>query len=394
MSLKRKWNSFYNSSFDGQSLYLISFFAVVFMELLLTSTFIPYIPMKLITWAVYPFLLPAIFKMFFLDNYSAVWKLLFICIILLAIISWRKTSSNRLLLMIILIFSAKNVDFNLLIKTYFKVITSLIIVIMLFSLVGFLDNLTYYRNSIARHSFGIDYPTDFAAYIFSAALAYCYSYFKKLNFLRYLILFLLAIIVNYLTNARLDTITIILIIPVMMISQNAQKGEKWCKAIASLYWIAFPLLGFIAVYATYFFSADNKLYFLSNNMFSGRLFYGNEALHKYGFSIFGQNVIERGWGSITGHNLMNGTTGSTYFYIDSSYIRLLVIYGIAMFLLIFIIVLIISIRETYLGNYLLPGIMLLLSVSALIDQHFLEVACNPYLIALLATVNRGELKNE
>src|SRR5699024_1674078 len=136
-------------------------------------------------------------------------------VLLLALISWRKTQSNRLLLMLILIFSAKNVNFNLLIKAYFKVIVSLIIAVMIFSLLGFIDNLTYYRNSIARHSFGIDYPTDFAAYVFSAILAYCYVYFKKLNYLHYILIIIIALLVNYFTNARLDTIVITLVVPIM-----------------------------------------------------------------------------------------------------------------------------------------------------------------------------------
>ncbi|MDM8261051.1 polymerase [Limosilactobacillus vaginalis] len=394
LKLKEKWLSFYNSSIDAQSLYLMSFFAVFFMEFLLNSTFIPYIPMNVVTWAVYPFILPAIFKLYFLDDYGALEKVGITIVLLLALISWRKTQSNRLLLMLILIFSAKNVNFNLLIKAYFKVIVSLIIAVMIFSLLGFIDNLTYYRNSIARHSFGIDYPTDFAAYVFSAILAYCYVYFKKLNYLHYILIIIIALLVNYFTNARLDTIVIILVVPIMIIAKRAQNGKKVSKIIAAHFWTVYPLLSFIAIYATYFFDPTNKIYRFANNLLSGRLYYGKLAFQKYGFSIFGQNVIERGWGSSTGHKLMNSISAGNYFYIDSSYIRLAVIYGVIMLILLLFIVLVISIRETSLSEYILPGILLLLSISALIDQHFLEVACNPYLVALLSTINRRNLKNE
>lgn len=383
MKLKSKFNELYEEKLDVNLFYLVPFFAVIFLEFILSTTFNAFFPLKLIDWLIYLFLLPAVFKIFFLDQNLPWQSFVKAVVLIIALISWRKTSSNVLLIMTVMVLAAKTIDFDLIIKCYFKALVSLLSLVMIYSLLGVIKNLVYFRNSTYRYSFGLDYPTNFAALIFSLCLAFCYLHFQKLNWKNYLAFVILAAFVSKFNNARLDTILILLIIPVIEIAQRAQKGKKKCQLISSFYWMSMPIMCFIAISSTYFFTYTNRFYIKADDLFSGRLHIGKIAFMKYGYTFLGQKIIENGWGSSKGFNLMKNAAYK-YFFIDSAYIRLVVIYGIILGILLLGAVITISVRETRRKEFALPAIFLLLSISALIDQHILDLMYDPFLIALLA----------
>ena len=389
VQLKQKLTSLYERPINGNLLYLISFCGVIFLEFILTTTFSSYIPMKFINWGLDLFLLPALFKMIFLDEYK-LWQLvMMIAVILLALISWKKAGYNILFIMSIMVLAAKNIDFYKLIKVYYNQVLILFLMVIGYSLVGIIDNLIYYRNSIARYSLGIDYPTDFAALVFSLIVAYCYINYRKLNIFKYIVIALLALFVSYFNNARLDTILILLVIPVMFVANQAQAHHRqYATIISSMYWGAIPIFAFIAIYASYFFSFENKVYMHIDRILSGRLHLSFEGIQIYGIHIFGQRIEEHGWGSAHGLHMMK-QAGYNYFFIDSAYLRLLLIYGIVMGLIFLGACFYLAIRETKRKDYLLPAALLLFAISALVDQHLIEIVYNPFLIALLANVNTG-----
>lgn len=394
MDLKSKFNDIYGKKLGKNIFYLVPFFAVIFLEFILSTTFNTFFPLKLIDWLIYIFLLPAVFKIFFIDK-NSFWQILInTIVIIVALISWRKTSSNILLIMVIMVLAARGVDFHLIIDCYFKMMISLLSLVVIYSLLGVIRNLVYFRNSTFRYSFGLDYPTNFAALIFSICLAFCYLHFQKLNWKNYLVFIVFAIFVSKFNNARLDTILILIIIPVMEIAKKAQKGEHSYRVISSFYWIAAPIMCFIAISATYFFTYTNSFYVKADDLFSGRLHIGKIAFMKYGCTFFGQRIVENGWGSAKGFELMKNAAYK-YFFIDSAYIRLVVIYGIVLGILLLGTVITISVREIKRKQFALPAVFLLLSVSALVDQHILDLMYNPFLIALFA-INRSqtEVQNE
>lgn len=65
-----------------------------------------------------------------------------------------------------------------------------------------------------------------------------------------------------------------------------------------------------------------------NNLLSGRITLGKQALQLYGIKPLGQNIYIRGNGGIQG---LNNVTDA-YFFIDSSFLDILIRYG-AFFLL-------------------------------------------------------------
>ena len=109
-------------------------------------------------------------------------------------------------------------------------------------------------------------------------------------------------------------------------------------------------------------------------------------MQKYPLRLISQRVKEQGWGGIAGLNAFQQNQ-SNYFFIDSSFIRLLVIYGLILTCFFMVALLKISLKGTINHKYVMPAIILLITISCLIDQHLMEITFNPFLLAFLATTN-------
>ena len=83
-----------------------------------------------------------------------------------------------------------------------------------------------------------------------------------------------------------------------------------------------------------------------------------------------------------------------YFYIDSSYMRLIMIYGLVVAVIMVGIFMAISIRETSAKRYVIPAILFIVSISCMVEQHLLELTYNPFLLALFAEVGTNKALEE
>lgn len=302
------------------------------------------------------------------------------------------------MVMVAYILAAKNVNFDKIVKRYFDVNFIMLIGVSLYSLLGIIRNLNFERNGIIRQSLGIDYPTDLAAYILYMTLAYCFLKYDHLKWYHYGAIVLLSFGLNLVTNARLDVYALLLAIVILIIAKRAQNPKNLVSRISiSYFWALSLILPYAYFLLTYYYDPQNSIFQKLNDLLSGRLLYGHVALTKYGITLFGQHVVEQGWGGVHGLHVFK-TAQFKYFFIDSTFIRLFVIYGAVLGTFIIAILVIISFRETLRRNYVFPAIVLIITISSLIDQHLLEITFNPFLLAFLANtwrkVPEEELNNE
>ncbi|MDF9445725.1 hypothetical protein P5Z58_11315, partial [Limosilactobacillus mucosae] len=188
-----------------------------------------------------------------------------------------------------------DINYHALIEFYFKIGTLMLVFMVLSSSLGIIKDLVFIRDGVRRHSLGILYPTDFAAHAFFLVLAYCYLYFRKLNWKSYLSFIILAAFLIFETQARLDVISILLTIPIIWIAKRASEGKIFSEFVASFYWMIAPILSYVTVLAAYFYS-HSRMYVLVDKIVSGRLALSHKAFQKYGVSVFGNLVQEHGFG--------------------------------------------------------------------------------------------------
>lgn len=381
-------HNIYDRQFIGKYLYYCSFIVAIFLSFIATTSFVPTVSSSLMNRLSYLVEGCLLIKIFLLDRIS--WKeLLWKSVILLvAVISWRQTLYVGLLLFISFILAAKDVNFRNLVKIYFSVGCILLIYMIVMSQIGVVSDMVYHRHGFARHALGLNYPTDLAAHVFYLVLAYAYINFKKLNLISYMGFVITGVVVYSLTQARTDALLIILSVPVIYIAQKAYDGQRISRLVASFYWAMPVLAAYIAVVASYFYDPSNRLLRLLNKIVSTRLSLSKKAINRDGFSLFGQRVVEHGWGGPMGHHFPQSFH---YFYIDSSYMRLVIIYGVLIGLIILAVMSLIAFTSTKQRGYCLAAIMLLVAIHSIIEQHLFEISFNPFLLALLS--DNAYLKN-
>lgn len=388
--LKSEWDQFWHTPLTGEKLFFFAYTVSLFCSFIINTTFMQYIPVRYLNWVNYLMILILILKVIIFDHLKPSQLIFSGILLVLAAYSWRKTTLTLLMVMIAYILAARDISFHKIVERYFDVNFVMIVGISLYSLLGIVRNLGFERDGFIRHSMGIDYPTDFAAYILYLVVAYLFLNYSKLNYWHYIGLIILAFCLNLITNARLDVYMLLISLVIIFIAKRAERPQNlMARTTVSTFWSLSIILPYGYFLLTEFFDPQNRIFIRLNKLLSGRLLYGHFALEKYGLTLFGQHVVERGWGGVAGLERFKNAQFK-YFFIDSTFIRLFVIYGAILGIFIISTLVIISVRETLKHNYVFPAVILIITISSLIDQHLLEITFNPFLLALLADTSENK----
>lgn len=388
-------SNFSHYQLDGALVYEIAFVYFFVISFLQSSTYNDYFSPNVFHYLSLIALGLILLKIFFLDEQSIPIFIFNLLCIGLLVLTWRTSQNFALLPLGFFIIGARNVNFREIIKLYFVVGLVLLIFIMLSADVGLIKNLTYHRiqSNVVRQSFGSVYPTDFASHVLFLILAYVYLQFDKLTWKSYIVFIVIAFLLIAFCDARLSSIAIIISIPVVIIGKRAKEDKLISKFIASLYWIFPVITAYLSVVSTIFFDKRNPVFMKINDLVSGRLMLSYSAFKTYGFSLFGKKVVEHGWGGTQGLTMFENNPNK-YFFIDSSYIRVTIFYGILVMLLIIIAMTIISLRSIHKDLFTLASIMVIVSISAVVEQRLIDISFNPFLFALFASTYKTKVKEK
>lgn len=314
-----------------------------------------------------------LFKFILIDRHSFLEYVAYVFLGTIVTASALNSHNKQFAILIIFCMMAKNIKNDAVIKSYLWVSIGTLVVAYLSTKLGKIPDLMYTRDLIVRHSYGIIYPTDFAAHIFYICCAYVYLRFKNYSFKDMLFLLVIALITYRQTDARLNFGMIIL----LAISTLLLKHSKLQFVMKKVWMI--PIVSFLFTYfATKYFTLNSHFFSILNKLFSGRLGIVQETMNEYGVKWFGQKIIEHGWG---GKGFYLNTRIFKYTYIDSSYMRLWIIYGILASVL-FLCVITFLLKKVNSKRLIL--IVSLILLSGIIEQHFIDIAYNPFFILLVA----------
>lgn len=375
---------------SGTKIYFIAFTIYFLPNFLMQTTFSNDTSshfLRLISYIAIPMLL---YKVFVIDKWNKKELLTIIILLLTSVITWRVAQNNDYLLLFPFIFGAKNIKFKDIIKWYLYFNTIFMLSIMAFSLLKIIPNLIYYsENRPTRYSLGMVFPSNIAAFILFMTLAYCYLRFNHLNLWDYCGIFIISCLGMKLTNTRLDFFATILIIPVMIIAQRAYRNKKIARYLASFFWLAIPFTAWMAIFGSYFYDKNNNFFQKMNDLSSGRLILGNNAFQRYKPNLFGRTINEYSYAGVQGHRYASGIgqTSHNYFYIDSSYLRMLLLLGIIAFIVILICLTLVALKSTIQRTYVLSAIILIVSLSLMFEPHAIQLIYNPFLLYLFSIDN-------
>ena len=312
-------------------------------------------------------------------------KRLPLVLMLVAIILFVGLNIDRSYMMFVtaaLVFGAKGLRFDNIVKWYFWIGLFFCTATIIGNQIGLIKDHDVYINALSsrlsfslsgkRLSFGYVWSTDFATHCFFILLAYWYIRKAELNLKEILLFVLLAITILFYTDAKLG-VGCILLLPIMTLFYRLTRYTQSKIYVVLVYSIL--LFAIFAITCTVMYQYSNFIwFFIDSVILAGRLRLGNEAITMYGIPIWGQELQMYG----------AGTEAKYYNFIDSSFIQLIVIYGIVYTIFIVLAYTIIAYKAYQRKDYVLILAILMTGVSGLIAQHFLQVCMNPFLIAFMA----------
>lgn len=306
-------------------------------------------------------------------------KILFVFLIIGSfVIARRYSGADALLETRLLIAGANDIDYRKILKVYLIVEIPMIICTMIVGYTGVITNLVYHRGDQVRMSFGFIYPTDFVAGIVFMITAWVVLRRARCTWIEIgLMIISVVLFEKYCDVRNSEAVMVLLILGVVYLKIRnkfaERKGKKYTPLmLLKLLCLAAPygLAGFM-ILVSRFYQPDVEWMAKLNTLFSTRLSLGKETFDRYDIQIWGQDIPMRG----------NGGTAEAvtdYFFIDSSYVNILMRLGLIVFILVMLIISIIMIRNLNHPYMLLA--MVIICVHSVMEHHMIEVYYDVFLM--------------
>lgn len=385
----------YSSNRRWENVYLIIYGVIVAHDFLDATMFRIQWPPKF-GLALYFAIMAYTLAMFCFNNKYSKKELICAGVVLAAFVIAAVAGDNSFLFEVgFLIVGAKNIHFDRILKVFFGVSLVILAAAMICSQAGMIENLVYpsVRGGV-RQCFGTIYPTDFAAHVFYMAMAALCMNNRRIHIADIVIVGALGVFVYKACSAFTGTMTLGLaaigMIVVMIVQRRLEQKEKMAGTDAPLGWWN-GILRFLTL-APVFFAAlfigmvhlyrpESAFWAKLDQILSLRLSVSAEGTANYAYRLFGQHVEEFG-------NGRSIETREHYFFLDDSYLRMALIYGIVILIVVLLMMIIIANRAVRYQRCMLYLAMLLIALHCFMEQHLLEMAFNPFILGMFADMDR------
>lgn len=370
----------------SELMYILSLSVYLVNVMLDTTMFRIYINYKLMTLINIIVSFIILLKIIMFDKYSLNNFILILTLFIFSSLAYLESGYENLFYLPIFIIGAKNIEFRKICKTYLVIGLLIVITSMIAVKLNIIEHIIYFRDDKIRYSFGSVYATDFAARMFFLTATYCYIRNQKLNIIDSILFIMLGIFIIYFCDARLDSISIFMLSTLPFISNLINNKKIYIgKVKRKLLILTIPIMAMISIVLTYVYNPDNLIFTYLNRVLSNRLKLGKRGIEEYGLSLFGQVVEMRGFGASNGQV-------EDYFFIDNSYLYIALRYGVVLLLIICIYYSLFIKYRVDNKDLLLPIIIILIGINSMIAHHFIDIAYNPFILALFS--NMYDMKNK
>lgn len=303
--------------------------------------------------------------------------------------------------LVILVLGATGKNFRTILKIYLGVKVSIFAAAFYASQNGYIYNKMGMKLGTMSHSLGTINTTDCAAYILFMLIAYCilrqpYRRRNWQSFADYPILLFIAEYSSHLTAARADSVWMYLAIALSFLCHIGslvkwpEKSKKIfrviCYVLTPIYTVLLLILYLAVTGCGRGKGPESALTdWITDESLLQRFQIPQRAIREYGITLFGNfdTYPDRGFGGhLTSYNF-------DYSYIDMSYMRMLVIYGIFVTIILMTIFLFTNIRMVWQHRYFLFSMMVLIAFSGVIEQHLAEFYYDAVLLAAFARYGKA-----
>lgn len=283
-------------------------------------------------------------------------------------------------LIYLFIILCRNIPFSLVMKTFLLAT----IAGMFFILFTYIFNLypeTYLdlfrEDGTYRYLLGYRFPTFLPNYYFHLVLCWFFVRKEKITFLELLIILLLNYPIYVFTDTK-AVFGLVILSCIAILFVKYLKINYSTLMFGSLYRLltkyGFIIFAAIAIYFQYTYDSSFEWMAKLNTVFSGRLALGHWGFELYGIKPFGSLV------EFT--TMLEANETNKFFYIDSAYVQLLLVYGAIIFALVCIGYTKIGIRIVEHNDKYFGLVLILLFVHSITDPQLMSPEFNPFLLCL------------
>ena len=288
------------------------------------------------------------------------------------------SKNNTMLLYVFLFLGAISIDSKLIVKVSFYTKSVFLFLTILFSQIGLIQDFIFIDGGRNRHGLGFTWTTTGRILYLHLMLEYIYIRREKITLVEYAVMELLNIWFYRMTDASMAFYLSTMFIVYFAVVHLEKKKFFVSRKIEFLTPLLPVICAVTAIWAQYAYNDKNPLWVSANTFTHGRLRLGHDAIQTYGISLLGRQMEWIGFSM----RKMKGT----YNYVDSSYLQLLIEFGILFLILVLIIYIALMIRARYHHDYYLIAVLAFLLVFAMTEPRLMNLMYTSFPLIVLAKI--------
>ena len=287
--------------------------------------------------------------------------------------------SNVLFCSFFFIIAARNIDMRKLLLGAFWIQLFLTIMIAVASRIGLVSDWMYNIEGRNRHSLGYVYPSYIASIFFYMVLAYMYIRKEKLHLLETIMIGVLNCIIFVLTDSKTSFVLTFLAIVVFLVLKYYKKELKNNLISKLLYSYSVFGIAIISIVTCIVYNDENNFLVKINSFINNRLIMGHNALVEHGVTLFGEKIRWIGFGGL---GYTTSALKEEYNFVDCSYVKVLLDYGIIFFVIMLSGYALVSYRAIKEKDRFLCTCILFMCIYSIIEPRIIEFGFNPFVLSL------------
>lgn len=241
----------------------------------------------------------------------------------LAMITWYNSKSIDVLYTVLFMITVRDIDIDKLFRDIFWFILFFYLLTIILSMTGIITNLVFSDITRVRKCLGFGHPNYLGQYTMVLTLLWIYRRYDKFGIFDVAGLLVFNIVISKIADSRSGFYSCIIAILITALMKIMFRNKKKSPSVLYISLLLMPVLIIASLYLSFHYREMGVLGLGINNLFSGRLSLQEKAVTQFGFSLLGQKME-----FMSGYNGFGGNIMDVYYYIDSSYIRMLVYFGL------------------------------------------------------------------
>lgn len=312
-------------------------------------------------------------EIIFFQKYTTREIIVVIALSIPVIIGTLNSNNNMMISTIMFIVASKYIDFDKMIHIVYAVLVVMVALVLYLYFSGLMDEVTSYRGTILRHSWGFNHPNWLGIRMFQIAIMQFYIYRKKIRWWNYAIVMAASYFVYKVPNSKTACYALIIFLILLCVYRIFSRFENGTFIFAK----GLIVISIVANVGSVFLSLiDVKKYALLrafDYIMSNRFSCCYRTIRYYGISLLGQNI-----------ELIGRKQGVNvhFFYLDTSYVAILIRYGAIVYIFFSVLYIASMWYALRRKKYILLMILAMYAIYGIMENSFYSMTQNVFLLAL------------